>query len=81
MASETLSVRLDAETRRMLDEEAASRNSGGASTLAREILEREIRALRAARVRAQIEHVAEMLAADPDVDLWGDVDFRPAQEA
>ncbi len=80
MASETLSVRLDLETRRMLDEEAAARKSGGASTLAREILEREIRALRSARVRAQIEHAARTIAADPTADLWGDVDFYPAKD-
>jgi hypothetical protein len=80
MGSETLSVRLDLETRRMLDEEAAARNSGGASTLAREILEREVRALRSARVRAQTERVAAMIAADPATDLWGDVDFYPAKD-
>jgi len=76
-----LSVRLDSETRRLLDEEALARQSGGASSLAREILEREVRALRSARVRAQIDVVNAVMVASPGIDLWGDIDFYPVEEA
>ena len=64
----------------MLDEEAAARKSG-ASTLARQILEHELRALRFERARAQVAAAAAQMAAKPDVDLWGDVDFFPAEES
>ena len=79
MASESISIRMEAETRRLLDEEAVARKIG-ASTLAREILEREVRALRFERARAQVAAAAARMAAEPNVDLWGDVDFFPAEE-
>lgn len=64
----------------MLDEEAVARRSA-ASTLAREIIEHEVRALRFERARARVAAAAARLAAEPDVDLWGDVDFFPGEHA
>jgi len=79
MASETISIRIDSSTRRMLDEEEVARKSG-ASTLAREILEHEIRVLRFERARVQVAATAARMKAEPDVDLWGDVDFFPSED-
>jgi len=62
MANDTLSVRLDPQTRRLLDEIAATRRVGGASSLARDILERVAREMHAELVRAGIDRLNAYLA-------------------
>jgi len=73
----TLSVRLDFETRRTLDEAAAERGAAGASALSREILERWAAEYSAGRVRTGIEHAVSYLKANPGG--WSDepADFFP----
>lgn len=66
MASETLSVRLDPETRRILSEAAPSHDLAGASALAREILERWAAERLAASTRASIERAAQYLREHPE---------------
>jgi hypothetical protein len=59
--TETLSVRLDLETRRTLDEAAKMQGTGGASALARQILERWAADERAAATQGSIERAAGYL--------------------
>lgn len=66
MATETLSVRLDSETRRVLAEAAASHDAAGASALAREILERWAARRLAASTRASVERATRYLREHPD---------------
>ncbi|MBC5799797.1 MAG: hypothetical protein GIW94_07485 [Candidatus Eremiobacteraeota bacterium] len=54
-------MRLDPETRRLLDEVAAARRAGGASSLARDILERAARQMHAELVRAGIDRLTAYL--------------------
>jgi len=68
--SETLSVRLTAETRRILAESASTHDRAGASALAREILERWAAATLAERRRESTAAAMAFLEArDGD---WGD---------
>ncbi len=68
--SETLSIRLTAETRRILAESASTQNRAGASALAREILERWAAATLAERRRdSTVTAMAFLEARDGD---WGD---------
>ncbi len=64
-ATETLSVRLDPQTRRVLAEAAATHDAAGASALARDILERWAAQTLAAQTRASIERAAAYLRAHP----------------
>ncbi len=76
-ATETLSVRLDPETRRVLAEAAATHDAAGASALARDILERWVTDALATRTRASIDRAVAYLRAHPDG--WDDepADFFP----
>lgn len=69
-----ISVRLDDDTRKVL--EAAARERGiGLSTYLREIAEREARKIRKERMRAESRTVAEYAAASPEARAfyadWG----------
>jgi uncharacterized protein (DUF1778 family) len=68
--SETLSVRLNRETRRVLDDAAATRDAAGASALAREILERWAAETLATQRQASIERAASYLEDHPEG--WAD---------
>jgi hypothetical protein len=68
--SETLSVRLDPETRRILAEAAPTRDAAGASALARDILERWAAETVAAQTRASLQRAVSYLRTHPDG--WGD---------
>jgi hypothetical protein len=74
--SETLSVRLDPETRRILAESAETHDAAGASALARDILEKWVAERVLAVRKAAIARAAAHLEAHPD---WGDdpEDFFP----
>jgi hypothetical protein len=74
---ETLSVRLDLDTRRTLDEAAVKRGAAGASALAREILERWAAEHRAVQARNGVQQVVSYLKANPGG--WSDdpSDFFP----
>ncbi len=74
--SGTLSVRLDAQTRHVLAEAAASRGVAGASALAREILEEWAAETLAAQTRAGVARAVSYLRAAGD---WADepADFFP----
>lgn len=74
--SETLSVRLDARTRRVLAEAAASHDAAGASALARRILEEWAAQTLAAEIDASIEKAVSYLRAH---ESWADepADFFP----
>jgi hypothetical protein len=79
-ASETLSVRLSQETRRILAEAAPTHDAAGASALARDILERWAAETRAAQTRASIERAAGYLRSR--AEGWEDEpsDFFPGIE-
>ncbi|MGA8576463.1 MAG: hypothetical protein WB609_12375 [Candidatus Cybelea sp.] len=66
MPSETLSVRLDPETRRILAEAAPSHDVAGASALAREILERWAAHQRSASTRETIRRAARYVQDHPE---------------
>ena len=68
--TETLSVRLCPETRRVLAAAAATQDVAGASALAREILERWAAETLATQRRASIERAAAYLSAHPEG--WAD---------
>jgi predicted lipid-binding transport protein (Tim44 family) len=80
-ATETLSVRVSPETRRILAESAPTRDASGASALARDILEAWAAEAAAAQTRASIESVVSYLRAHPDG--WDDdpEDFFPGVNA
>lgn len=63
---ETLSVRLEAETRAILDELADSRGSAGASALAREILETWAREQRNIQRRADVDRIVRYIHEHPE---------------
>jgi len=72
MASETLSVRLSPATRKILEDVSAARRIGGASSLAREILEREARVM-------QVELVAEAVRRlNAHIARYGEMTDDPA---
>ena len=77
MPTETLSVRLDARTKQILAESAATHDVAGASALAREILERWAHETLAARRKASAEAASSFLT-EHDGD-WADdpADFFP----
>lgn len=64
--TETLSVRLDSETRRVLAEAAPTHDAAGASALARDILERWAARRIAAARRASVERAVSYLQRHPD---------------
>jgi hypothetical protein len=70
MATETISVRLDARTKQILAESAATHDAAGASALARDILERLASETLATRRRASFESAAAFLVEN-DGD-WAD---------
>jgi hypothetical protein len=67
--SETLSVRLDPETKRILAEAASTHDAAGASALARDILERWAADTISSRRRASIERAVSYLKTSGD---WSD---------
>jgi len=75
-ATETLSVRLSPETRRVLAEAAPTHDAAGASALARDILERWAASEKDARFRESAARAVSFLRDHPD---WGDdpADFFP----
>jgi len=75
--TETLSVRLTAETRATLTEAAHSHDSAGASALAREILEHWARRVRDRQIKSDMKRAVSFMLAHDD---WGDdpADFFPA---
>jgi hypothetical protein len=75
--SETLSVRLDPQTRRILAEAAGTHEAAGASALARDILERWASETLAAQTRSGIERAAAYIREHSDG--WDDEpgDFFP----
>ena len=79
--SETLSVRLDQRTRRVLAEAAATHDAAGASALARDILERWAAETLAAQRRASIDRAAAYLRTH--AEGWDDdpADFFPGTTA
>ena len=79
--SETLSVRLKPETRRILADAAATHDAAGASALARDILEQWAEGTIAAKRRADVQTVASYLKAHPEG--WDDnpEDFFPSPKA
>ncbi len=68
--TETLSVRLDAQTRRVLAEAAPTHNAAGASALARDILEQWVARTLAEQRSASIDRAVSYLRDHPDG--WGD---------
>ncbi len=78
MASETLSVRLSAETREILASAAATHDAAGASALARDILEKWAAENKKAQIHAGIERLNAYMDAHPEG--WDDDphDFFPA---
>ncbi len=79
MATETLSVRLDARTKQILAESAATHDAAGASALARDILERWANETLATRRRESAEAAAAFLCehngdwADDPADFFPDI--------
>jgi hypothetical protein len=75
--TDTLSVRLDPETRRILAESAATHDAAGASALARDILEKWATERRLAERQAGIERAVAYMESHPDG--WDDdpEDFFP----
>jgi hypothetical protein len=65
-ASETLSVRLTAEARRLLAEAAPTHDAAGASALARDILERWAAETKAAKIRAGIADLVSYIKEHPE---------------
>ncbi|MGH7729180.1 MAG: hypothetical protein ACREM2_10400 [Vulcanimicrobiaceae bacterium] len=70
-----MSIRIERADREFLDEEAGRQGVASGSALARALVERRVGELRAERLRAQIAAVNAKLEADPNADLWGEVDF------
>lgn len=66
--TETLSVRLSPETRRVLAEAAATHDAAGASALARDILERWAAAEKEARFRESAQKLVSYMLEHPDMD-------------
>lgn len=75
--TETLSVRIDPQTRKLLADVAGTHDLPGASGLAREILEQWARETLAARTRASVRGAVSYLRAHPEG--WDDApaDFFP----
>jgi hypothetical protein len=75
--TETLSVRIDPQTRKLLSDVAVTRDVPGASALAREILEQWAHETLAARTRASVLGAVSYLRAHPEG--WDDTpaDFFP----
>ena len=65
-SSETLSVRLTAEARRVLAESASTHDAAGASALARDILERWATETKAAQIQAGIDRLVSYIKAHPE---------------
>ncbi len=65
-ATETLSVRLTPETRRVLSEAAATHDAAGASALARDILERWAAEALASQTKTSIERAIDYIEAHPE---------------
>jgi hypothetical protein len=74
--TQTLSVRLTAETRAALTKAAHSHDTAGASALARDILEKWVRKLALLEMREGMRNAVSFLLENPD---WGDdpADFFP----
>ena len=70
VSSETLSVRVTPQTRRVLADTAATHDAAGASALARDILERWAAERLAEQTRADIARATAYLRAHPEG--WGD---------
>jgi hypothetical protein len=68
--TETLSVRLNPSTRRVLAEAAPTHDAAGASALARDILEQWAADTLAKQTRADVERAAAYLRAHPEG--WAD---------
>jgi len=64
--SETLSVRLTPEARRILAESAATHDAAGASALARDILERWAAKTKAAQIQGGIDRLVSYMNAHPE---------------
>jgi hypothetical protein len=79
--TETLSVRITPETRRVLAEAAPAHDAAGASALARDILEQWAAAEMAARTQAGVDRAVSYLIAHPEG--WEDDpdDFFPGMPA
>ena len=79
--TETLSVRLTPQTRRVLAEAAPTSDAAGASALARDILEQWAAETLAKKTRADIDRAAAYLRAHPEG--WTDepADFFPRAAA
>jgi len=67
--TQTLSVRLTAETRDVLTKAAHSHDTAGASALARDILEEWVRRVRLLETREGMRKAVSFLLEHPD---WGD---------
>jgi hypothetical protein len=65
-SSETLSVRLTPETRRVLAEAASTHDAAGASALARDILERWAAETMASQIQAGIDRAVSYLQVHPE---------------
>jgi hypothetical protein len=63
--SETLSVRLTSEARRVLAEAAPTHDAAGASALARDILERWAAETKAEQIRAGVDRAVAYMHAHP----------------
>ncbi len=76
-SSQTLSVRLSAQTRQILADSASAHHAAGASALARDILERWAAQAMERQRSSDIERVAAYVAVHPDG--WADdpSDFFP----
>ena len=74
-----ISVRLDDDVRKELEDQARARNIG-LSTLLRDIAKEAARQAKRKRIREQSEEVAKYIASNPDVkdftEFWG----TPRQE-
>jgi hypothetical protein len=63
--SETLSVRLTPEARRVLAEAAPTHDAAGASALARDILERWAAETKAAQIQSGVDRLVSYMEAHP----------------
>jgi hypothetical protein len=79
--TDTLSVRLSAQTRRVLAQAAATHDAAGASALARDILERWAAETLAAQTRASVERATAYFHSNPEGWVDDPAEFFPNARA